>query len=324
MTTPLAPKDANLRGLRLLPLDTVRLLNSDFFALSTGDEFKAAVTLWVKSWAQIPAGTLPADEKILEKLSGADRAVWRKVKARALHGWAVGEDGRMHHPVLAEMARQAWESRQTYAANRKRDADRLREWRNKKGKGNASETRFTGDSPEEGNADETRKRKGVEEGVKSSSSNNASTDASGGAADDLARALRGVGFPDCSGTYPDLIEAKREGVTTGEITALAVMHAGKPLAYIVQAARGKRADARQRAAAKGEAPAVAADPAVRAEAEARHKLEDRVLMARSDFDHGLIDGALRDERIAAAKADFHAAFPAAAAPPGTAREGASA
>lgn len=115
MSDPLTPADCDLRGLPFLPLDVVRLLDSDLFALSTGDEFKAAVALWCRSWNQVPAASLPDDDRILAHLSGAG-ARWKKVRAMALRGWIKCNDGRLYHPVVAEKAREAWEHRQSQRA----------------------------------------------------------------------------------------------------------------------------------------------------------------------------------------------------------------
>lgn len=108
---PMTPADCDLRGLPFMPLDVVRLGDSDLFALSTGDEFKAAVILWCKSWLQIPAASLPDDDRILAHITGAG-ARWPKLKAMALKGWVKCTDGRLYHPVVAEKARDAWAHRQ--------------------------------------------------------------------------------------------------------------------------------------------------------------------------------------------------------------------
>lgn len=107
MTDPMTPPDCDLRGLAFMPLDVVRLGDSDLVALSTGEEFKAAVMLWCKAWLQVPAASLPDDDRILAHLSGAATR-WSKVKAVALRGWVLCSDGRLYHPVVAEKAREAW------------------------------------------------------------------------------------------------------------------------------------------------------------------------------------------------------------------------
>lgn len=82
-----------------MPLDTVRLLDSDFFALATPEEFRAGLALWCKSWQQVPAGSLPDDDRILAHLSGA-RDRWCDMRDMSLHGWVKCSDGRLYHPGL--------------------------------------------------------------------------------------------------------------------------------------------------------------------------------------------------------------------------------
>lgn len=110
---PLTPPDCDLRDFSFMPLDASRLLDSDLFALSTGDEFKAALSLWCKCWLQVPAASLPNDDRVLAHLSGAG-AKWRKVKDMALRGFVLCSDGRLYHPVVAEKANDAWAKKQSY------------------------------------------------------------------------------------------------------------------------------------------------------------------------------------------------------------------
>ncbi|MDP3377029.1 MAG: DUF1376 domain-containing protein, partial [Brevundimonas sp.] len=105
---PLTPLQCDLRGLPYMPLDCARLLESDTYALTTGDEFKAALTLWCRSWSQAPAASLPDSERILAKWSGVSLSEWRQVREQALRGWLRCTDGRLYHPVVAEKALTAW------------------------------------------------------------------------------------------------------------------------------------------------------------------------------------------------------------------------
>lgn len=111
LPAPLVPADVDVRGMPFMPLDTARLLDSDLYALSNGNEFKAAVTLWCKSWQQVPAGSLPDDDRILARLSGAGARSWPRLKAMAMRGFTLCSDGRFYHPVVAEKAREAWAHR---------------------------------------------------------------------------------------------------------------------------------------------------------------------------------------------------------------------
>lgn len=116
---PLVPEDCDLRGLTYMPMDVLRLLDSDIYALSTGDEFKAALGLWCKAWNQVPAGSVPSDERVLAKWVGISLGEWRTISEVALRGWVECSDGRLYHPVVCEKALEAWLER---LAHRRRSA----------------------------------------------------------------------------------------------------------------------------------------------------------------------------------------------------------
>jgi hypothetical protein len=112
---PPVPPECDLRGLPWMPVDTVRLMDSDINAIASGEEFRAAVRLWCKAWHQVPAASLPDDDRILSTLSGYG-ARWKKLKAVALRGFVRCSDGRLYHPVIAEKALEAWAHRQAQRA----------------------------------------------------------------------------------------------------------------------------------------------------------------------------------------------------------------
>lgn len=99
---PLVAPDVDISKLDGFMLDTVRLLGSELVALSTGDEFKAAVLLWCRAWKQKPAASLPDDDRILASFAAVTPAKWRKIKAIALRGFVKCSDGRLYHNVLSE------------------------------------------------------------------------------------------------------------------------------------------------------------------------------------------------------------------------------
>lgn len=110
---PLTPADCDLRDFPFMPLDVVRLRDSDLAAEVTGDEFRAAVLLWCAAWHQVPAASLPDNDAVLAQLAGYGRVVreWQKVRDGALRGWETCSDGRLYHPVVAQKAREAWASK---------------------------------------------------------------------------------------------------------------------------------------------------------------------------------------------------------------------
>jgi hypothetical protein len=125
----MTPPDCNLRGLPFMPLEVQRLLDSDLFILSTGDEFKAAVALWCKSWGQVPGGSLPDNERLLEGLSGSKS--WKRVREIALRGWVKCSDGRLYHAVVAENAVKAWEGREDHRETNEGRNERQKRWRDR-------------------------------------------------------------------------------------------------------------------------------------------------------------------------------------------------
>lgn len=116
---PLTAADCDLREFPFMPLDVVRLRDSDIAAISSGDEFRCAVLLWCASWHQVPAASLPDDDIILAQLAGYGRVVkeWKKVREGSLRGWIKCSDGRLYHPVVAEKAAEAWNRKQERSWN---------------------------------------------------------------------------------------------------------------------------------------------------------------------------------------------------------------
>lgn len=118
MTEPLVHAEVDLRDFPYMPLDVVRLRDSDLFTHASAEAFRAAVILWCAAWHQVPAGSLPNDNSALYRLAGLGRLdgnsmrTWVKLKKECLRGFVLCDDGRLYHTVVAEKARQAWEQKQ--------------------------------------------------------------------------------------------------------------------------------------------------------------------------------------------------------------------
>ena len=139
---PLTPPDCDLSGFKWMKLDIYRLFRSELWAKATGDEFRAALKLWGESQWEKPAGSLPDDQHQLARLADFGRSLsdWDKVRDMALHGWIKCSDGRLYHPVIAEMVIEAWQERQQFQAIRESERLRKAEWRkNKANKNNKLE-----------------------------------------------------------------------------------------------------------------------------------------------------------------------------------------
>jgi Protein of unknown function (DUF1376) len=107
---PLVPAQVDLRDFPYMPMEVERLFGSEFHAQSNDAEWRAGVTLWLKSFHQVPAASMPDDDVTLARLAelGRDVRTWRRIKSGALRGWARCRDGRLYHRVVAEKALEAW------------------------------------------------------------------------------------------------------------------------------------------------------------------------------------------------------------------------
>src|SRR5690606_4124736 len=91
-------------------LDITRLRQSDFDATPDDSAWRAGLNLWFSAWHAVPAGSLSDDEAALAKAAGLGRDLrtWRKVKAAAMRGFVLCDDGRYYHETVCEFALEAW------------------------------------------------------------------------------------------------------------------------------------------------------------------------------------------------------------------------
>ena len=124
---PMTPLECDLHDYPWMPLDVTRLFASETWVLGSAEEKVAALSLWARSWHQVPAGSLPDNDRMLSHLSDAG-ARWSKVKVHAMRGWVKCSDGRLYHPVVCEKANESWQSKLAQRARtdaaRKAKADR--------------------------------------------------------------------------------------------------------------------------------------------------------------------------------------------------------
>lgn len=135
---PLVPPEVDLRDWRYMPLLVARLFGSTFHAQASDAAWRAGVTLWLKSWHQIPAGTLPNDDRELCRLAelGADFRKFARVREWALHGWFLCSDGKLHNYTMAEVVLEAWEKRKANKEKASNAAKAL--WRRRNATSNAT------------------------------------------------------------------------------------------------------------------------------------------------------------------------------------------
>lgn len=128
---PLVPAEVDLTDFGYMPLDIRRLLTSETW-IEAADDPKighASVCLWCESWHQVPAASLPANDKVLARLAMCDAKTWARIRTKVLAGWVKCSDGLLYHPVVAEKARESWKVKlaqraRTRAATEAREAKR--------------------------------------------------------------------------------------------------------------------------------------------------------------------------------------------------------
>lgn len=110
---PFVPAEANLAGYKFMPLYGERLRESDHNTKCTDAEFRASINLWWSAWQQVPAASLPNDERELCKLAdlGRDMKAWAKVRDIAMRNFVLCTDGRYYHTTLSPIACEAWAAR---------------------------------------------------------------------------------------------------------------------------------------------------------------------------------------------------------------------
>lgn len=268
MTDPLVPADCDLRGMPFMPLEVGRLLDSDLFALSTGDEFKAAVALWCKSWTQLPAGSLPKDERVLAHLASAKN--WKKVREMAMRGWILCSDGRYYHPVIASNVLEAWDRREEFRDVQDAKDSRQKRWREKLKRLSAllrdagvtppmnpslkelvrlCETHVDGfvDADVDGKASTVRRT--VDSLDSDSDSRQKEERENAGArpstAGDACKAMRQAGIAEVNPGHPELLALLEAGMTTDELGSAAAdaVKLGKGFVYAMRMAASRRRDA---------------------------------------------------------------------------------
>ncbi len=113
LPVPLTPADADLKPFKDMPFEVGRFATSGLITHEEPEAIVAAILLWGAAWHQLPAGSLPDNDRELANLAGYGRAVsaWVAVKKGALRGWIKCSDGRLYHEVVAEKVRESWLAR---------------------------------------------------------------------------------------------------------------------------------------------------------------------------------------------------------------------
>lgn len=108
MTEQLTPSDCDLRDQPWMPFHVQRLLGSEWWLGASDAAARVSVELWCEAWQQVPAASLPDNDRVLARLAGRSMDEWQSIKDEVLEAWVKCEDGRFYHPTVAQMAVEAW------------------------------------------------------------------------------------------------------------------------------------------------------------------------------------------------------------------------
>lgn len=116
---PLVGVEVDLRGYEFMPLYGDRLLKSETWISGSAEARVAALRLWWHAFAhEVPAGSLPDDDRLLADYAGYGVAVkaFIRIKPSAMKNWVACADGRLYHPVVAEIVVGCWNKRLSASA----------------------------------------------------------------------------------------------------------------------------------------------------------------------------------------------------------------
>lgn len=106
---PMVPSEVIMPDMpkAMLPLG---IGNSEWAMTATGEEFRAGIVLWAASFHEKPAGSLPAEDRLLARLAGfgRDLAGFMAVRGKAVEGWVECADGRLYRRSVAIEALAFW------------------------------------------------------------------------------------------------------------------------------------------------------------------------------------------------------------------------
>lgn len=111
LPAPLISKEVYV-GDKSMPLLIDRLTRSVFLRIATNAELGAAFRLWILTWGEKPAGSLPNDERWLSDAAKIDRHVWSSHAEVVLYGFVACSDGRLYHPLICDLAKKRFEQLQ--------------------------------------------------------------------------------------------------------------------------------------------------------------------------------------------------------------------
>jgi hypothetical protein len=125
---PPYPSDLEAKGWSL-DLDYERIEQSDTWAIASAEQRPWLLMLWLVSWRQVPAASLPNNHRLIAARLGMPEAKFTEWSDVLLSGWELCSDGRFYHRTLTEHVLRM-------AGKRIKDRERVANFRAKSHKSN--------------------------------------------------------------------------------------------------------------------------------------------------------------------------------------------
>jgi hypothetical protein len=125
---PPYPADLEAKGWSL-DLDYERIEQSDTWAIASAEQRPWLLMLWLVSWRQVPAASLPNSPRLIAARLGMPEAKFTEWSEVLLSGWELCSDGRFYHRTLTEHVLRM-------AGKRIKDRERVANFRKKSHKSN--------------------------------------------------------------------------------------------------------------------------------------------------------------------------------------------
>ncbi|WP_133000243.1 DUF1376 domain-containing protein [Luteimonas arsenica] len=101
LPAPPYPATTKAGGFRF-ELDIERVCQSDSWAIAEPRQRPFMVMVWIVSWTQLPAGSLPDNDAVIAARIGMPLPEFKASRDVLMRGWWKANDGRLYHPVITE------------------------------------------------------------------------------------------------------------------------------------------------------------------------------------------------------------------------------
>ncbi|WP_225784686.1 hypothetical protein [Xenophilus sp. Marseille-Q4582] len=193
----------------------------------------ALLFMWMTAWTQVPCGSLPADEDIIRAKCRIPAKLWPAMRPVLMRGWWQAEDGRLYHDTIVKRVGEMLEYRRKEAERRNRNRVKPSPVPPMSRGTNAGDAPDTTGTPDTGTGTGTLPSTLRAEGSARPTPGEACI------------AMKGAGMAVVSPSSPKLLALLEAGITLPELVDAArdAVAIGKPFAYALATAEGRRRDA---------------------------------------------------------------------------------